>query len=73
LHLFCLFQVHIENSIPESIWAIKRENIAQDMHDLGAGYRQVLRDGWAATSTKQMQRVEGKPIGVSMLALHRSE
>jgi hypothetical protein len=27
----------------------------------------------SATSTKKMLRVEGKPIGVSMLALHRSE
>ena len=55
------------------IWATKRENIAKDMHDLGAGHRQVLRDGWVSYLNEKNAVREGKSIGVSMLALHRSE
>ena len=32
--------------IPESTWVNKRDSIAKEIHELGAGYRQKLRDGW---------------------------
>ena len=44
--LFLLFQVRIENNIPESTWVEKREDIANGICKLGASYRQILRDGW---------------------------
>ena len=46
--LFSLFQVRIDKNIPESTWVKKREDIANGICKLGAGYRdrQILRDGW---------------------------
>ena len=32
--------------IPESTWVNKRDSIAKEISELGAGYRQKLRDGW---------------------------
>ena len=34
------------NGIPENAWVNKRNSIAKEIRDLGAGYRQILRDGW---------------------------
>ena len=44
--LFSIFQVRVENHIPESIWAAKREDIAEEICCLGTDYRQKVRDGW---------------------------
>ena len=46
LKLFSLFQVSVDNNIPESTWVEKREDIAKGIRKLGGGYRQLLRDGW---------------------------
>ena len=44
------FQVRREKGIPESgpekDWAEKRAAIADEIEDLGEGYRDALRDGW---------------------------
>ena len=36
----------MNNGIPESVWVNKRDSIAKEIGGLGAGYRQILRDGW---------------------------
>ena len=41
-----MFQVRVDNGIPEGVWMTKRDSIAKEIRDLGAGYRQILRDGW---------------------------
>ena len=46
LCLFSLFQVRANNGIHESIWLAERIDIANEIRNLGAGYRQILRDGW---------------------------
>ncbi len=32
--------------IPESTWVNKRDSIAKEIRELGAGNRQKMRDGW---------------------------
>ena len=46
LWLFSLFQVRVDNCVPENAWVNKRNSIAKEIRDLGAGYSQILRDGW---------------------------
>ena len=46
LYLFSLFQVRVDNGIPQNAWVNKRNSVAKDIRDLGAGYRQILRDAW---------------------------
>ena len=46
MQLFLLFHVRVDKCIPESVWMTKRESIAKEIRELGAGYRQILRDGW---------------------------
>ena len=43
---FIFFQVRREKGIPEKDWAEKRAAIADEIEDLGEGYRDALRDGW---------------------------
>jgi hypothetical protein len=49
----------------------KRDSIAKEIRDLGAGYRQILRDGWvhylsqkngAGGPGQSARRVETKPL-----------
>jgi hypothetical protein len=60
LWLFWLLQVRIDREIPESTWVNHRDSIANEIRELGAGYRQKLRDGWVqyllAGSTGQSAR-----------------
>jgi len=47
LRLFSLFQVCMENSIPESTWESKRTDIAEKIDALRDDTcRGLLRDGW---------------------------
>ena len=46
LQLFLLFQVRVDNGIPEGVWMTKRDSIAKEIRVLSVGYRQILRDGW---------------------------
>ena len=55
------FKVRIENNIPENAWAMKREEIAKEIRDLGVGYRQILRDGWIRYINDKYA-ASGKPI-----------
>ena len=45
----------------------KRNSIAKEIRDLGAGYRLILRDGWGSTtSCRRMLRAEwGRALGLS--------
>ena len=58
---FQIFQVRIENSIPESTWATKREAIANEIYELGVGYRKKVRDGWV-TYLEAKYAATGAPI-----------
>ena len=49
--------------IPESTWVNKRDSIAKEIRELGAGYRQKLRNGWvwyllAGSTGQSVRRVE---------------
>ena len=54
-------QVRLENKIPESTWAAKREEIARELRDLGVGYSKILRDGWVSYLEDKHAR-SGAPI-----------
>ena len=46
MNYFIVFQVRCEKGIQEKGWAEKRAAIADEIEDLGEGYRDALRDGW---------------------------
>ena len=46
LNYLIFFQVRREKGIPEKDWAEKRAAIADEIEDLGEGYRDALGDGW---------------------------
>ncbi len=58
------------------LFPAKREEIAKEIRALGAGYLQILRDGWVRYLEDKQRllnvlRAEGKSLGVSMLARYR--
>ena len=46
MNYLIFFQVSSEKGIPEKDWAEKRAAMADEIEDLGEGYRDALRHGW---------------------------
>ena len=63
------FQVRVDNGVLDSVWVNKRASIAKEIRDLGAGYRQILRDGWVQWSTTSRRKMlladRGRVLGGS--------
>ena len=72
--LFELYQVRREQGIAENVWEDKRAAIASEIDDLGDGYRNILRAGWAKylanLSTHGSKTAQCVPTVTSKMVVH---